>query len=90
MILPYHELTVSVNFLARYPSPPQGGLLNSAQEVKTKNLAGDGSEDTSKTLKKLQIHLRHLVGKAISDYNMIEDGDRSTTSFTNRTHSGAD
>ncbi|MBV8884944.1 MAG: hypothetical protein JO235_13255 [Chroococcidiopsidaceae cyanobacterium CP_BM_RX_35] len=29
----------------------------------------------SKTLKKLQAHLRHLVGKAICDYNMIEDGD---------------
>jgi len=30
----------------------------------------------SKARKKLQIHLRHLVGKAICDYNMIEDGDR--------------
>jgi tRNA 2-thiocytidine biosynthesis protein TtcA len=30
----------------------------------------------SKTLQKLQTHLRHLVGKAIHDYNMIADGDR--------------
>lgn len=30
----------------------------------------------SKTLKKLQTHLRGLVGKAIHDYNMIADGDR--------------
>ncbi|HEY9830772.1 MAG TPA: tRNA 2-thiocytidine(32) synthetase TtcA [Stenomitos sp.] len=29
-----------------------------------------------KTLQKLQTHLRHLVGKAIHDYNMIADGDR--------------
>ena len=29
----------------------------------------------SKTLKKLQTHLRSLVGKAIHDYNMIADGD---------------
>jgi tRNA 2-thiocytidine biosynthesis protein TtcA len=28
------------------------------------------------TLKKLQTHLRSLVGKAIHDYNMIGDGDR--------------
>lgn len=31
---------------------------------------------TSKTFKKLEVHLRGLVGKAIHDYNMIEDGDR--------------
>lgn len=31
----------------------------------------------SKTVKKLQTHLRSLVGKAICDYNMIEDGDRA-------------
>jgi tRNA 2-thiocytidine biosynthesis protein TtcA len=30
----------------------------------------------SKTFKKLETHLRSLVGKAIHDYNMIEDGDR--------------
>ena len=30
----------------------------------------------SKTLQKLQTHLRQLVGKAIHDYNMIADGDR--------------
>lgn len=30
----------------------------------------------SRTLQKLQTHLRHLVGKAIHDYNMIADGDR--------------
>ncbi|AFZ20788.1 tRNA 2-thiocytidine(32) synthetase TtcA [Allocoleopsis franciscana] len=30
----------------------------------------------SKTLKKLQTHLRRLVGQAIHDYNMIADGDR--------------
>ena len=31
---------------------------------------------TSKTFKRLQASLRGLVGKAIADYNMIEDGDR--------------
>lgn len=31
---------------------------------------------TSKTFKKLEANLRGLVGKAIHDYNMIEDGDR--------------
>ncbi len=31
---------------------------------------------TSKTIKKLEAHLRGLVGKAIADYNMIEEGDR--------------
>jgi tRNA 2-thiocytidine biosynthesis protein TtcA len=31
---------------------------------------------TSRTFKKLETHLRGLVGKAIADYNMIEDGDR--------------
>lgn len=31
---------------------------------------------TSKTFKKLEAHLRGLVGKAIADYNMIEEGDR--------------
>ncbi len=31
---------------------------------------------TSKTFKKLETHLRGLVGKAIADYNMIEEGDR--------------
>lgn len=31
---------------------------------------------TSKNFKKLQARLRGLVGKAIADYNMIEDGDR--------------
>jgi tRNA 2-thiocytidine biosynthesis protein TtcA len=30
----------------------------------------------SKTFKKLEAHLRSLVGKAIRDYKMIEDGDR--------------
>ncbi|WP_017318833.1 tRNA 2-thiocytidine biosynthesis protein TtcA [Mastigocladopsis repens] len=30
---------------------------------------------TSKTFKKLETHLRSLVGKAIHDYNMISDGD---------------
>jgi tRNA 2-thiocytidine biosynthesis protein TtcA len=30
----------------------------------------------SRNLKKLQTNLRSLVGKAIHDYNMIEDGDR--------------
>ncbi|ARV59193.1 tRNA 2-thiocytidine(32) synthetase TtcA [Nostocales cyanobacterium HT-58-2] len=30
----------------------------------------------SKTFKKLETHLRSLVGRAIRDYNMIEDGDR--------------
>lgn len=30
----------------------------------------------SKTFKQLETHLRSLVGKAICDYNMIEDGDR--------------
>ncbi|MDM9382916.1 tRNA 2-thiocytidine(32) synthetase TtcA [Chlorogloeopsis sp. ULAP01] len=30
----------------------------------------------SKTLKTLEAHLRRLVGKAIHDYKMIEDGDR--------------
>ncbi|MEC4885381.1 MAG: tRNA 2-thiocytidine(32) synthetase TtcA [Scytonema sp. PMC 1070.18] len=29
-----------------------------------------------KTFKKLEAHLRSLVGKAIRDYNMIDDGDR--------------
>lgn len=32
--------------------------------------------ERSKTFKKLQTHLRSLVGKAIHDYNMISDGDR--------------
>lgn len=31
---------------------------------------------SSKTFKKLQTHLQSLVGKAICDYNMIENGDR--------------
>ena len=31
---------------------------------------------TSKSFKRLQASLRGLVGKAIADYNMIEDGDR--------------
>ena len=31
---------------------------------------------TSKTFKRLQASLRGLVGKAIADYNMIEEGDR--------------
>ena len=31
---------------------------------------------TSKNFKKLQARLRRLVGKAIADYNMIENGDR--------------
>ncbi|MGL6344910.1 MAG: tRNA 2-thiocytidine(32) synthetase TtcA, partial [Waterburya sp.] len=31
---------------------------------------------TSNNFKKLQARLRGLVGKAIADYNMIEDGDR--------------
>jgi tRNA 2-thiocytidine biosynthesis protein TtcA len=31
---------------------------------------------TSKTFKKLETHLRSLVGKAIADYNMIAEGDR--------------
>ena len=31
---------------------------------------------TSKTVRKLQAHLRTLVGLAIADYNMIENGDR--------------
>ena len=30
----------------------------------------------SKTFKKLEAKLRNLVGKAISDYNMIAEGDR--------------
>lgn len=30
---------------------------------------------TDSTFKKLEVHLRRLVGKAICDYNMIEDGD---------------
>ncbi len=33
-------------------------------------------ERTSKNFKKLQARLRGLVGKAIYDYNMIQDGDR--------------
>ncbi len=31
---------------------------------------------TSKNFKRLQARLRGLAGKAIADYNMIEDGDR--------------
>lgn len=31
---------------------------------------------TAKTCKKLETHLRGLVGKAIADYNMIAEGDR--------------
>ena len=31
---------------------------------------------TSKNFKKLQARLRGSVGKAIRDYNMIEEGDR--------------
>jgi tRNA 2-thiocytidine biosynthesis protein TtcA len=31
---------------------------------------------TAKTFKKLEVHLRSLVGKAIADYKMIADGDR--------------
>lgn len=48
---------------------------------KTHVISFGGQMDTikvhrSKTLQKLQTHLRHLVGKAIHDYNMIADGDR--------------
>lgn len=46
----------------------------------SKTLGKSGMEATkvhsAKTFKKLEVHLRHLVGKAIQDYNMIADGDR--------------
>lgn len=36
----------------------------------------DTKRPPSKALKKLETHLRHRVGQAIQDYNMIEAGDR--------------
>jgi len=35
-----------------------------------------GTTGSSNTFRKLQAHLRGLVGKAIADYGMIEDGDK--------------
>jgi len=37
---------------------------------------GAGTTGSSNTFRKLQAHLRGLVGKAIADYGMIEDGDK--------------